>query len=176
MSDRIILRAISEMDTDAIYSYRSLPQVAKYQYWEPYTKSEVEEFVKEYLNQELNKVNEWTGLAIITKDEGVLIGDCALKVEKTKIEIGCNISPAYQRKGLGKETINILLEYAFNHLSVDEVLGITDSRNENSVRLLKSVGMVKDEGFENRIICKNEECIEHKYVINRDRYNFSKIG
>ncbi len=44
-SDRILLRTIKESDVGAILSYRSLDEVARYQYWEPFTEDMALTFV-----------------------------------------------------------------------------------------------------------------------------------
>ena len=48
---------------------------------------------------------------------------------------------------------------------VKEIIGITDSRNIASARLMQSLGMVKVPDFETRLVCKGEDCIEYKYAI-----------
>lgn len=162
-SERIKLRAILETDTEAIYNYRSLPEVAKYQYWEPFTMEQTQDFVSRCCNPNLDEEDQWIGLAIMY--QGEVIGDCAFKVSDNIAEVGCNISPEYQGMGLAKESLNILIRYFLKNKDVKEIIGITDSRNIASVRLMQSLGMVKVLDFETRLVCKGENCIEHKYAI-----------
>jgi RimJ/RimL family protein N-acetyltransferase len=167
ISDRIILRSISETDTNAIFSYRSLPEIARFQYWEPFTKEQTAEFVLQNCNSGLNERDKWIGLAIINKNSNKLIGDCALKIENETAEIGCNISPDYQNRGIAKEVLEMLINYCFTYTTVSEITGITDSENEASIKLMESAGMCKDNSFENNIICKGSECTEYKYSLNK---------
>lgn len=160
-SGRILLRDIQESDADAIFSYRSLESVARFQYWEPYTREQTLEFIDRCKNPDLSKRREWIGMAIISKEQNRLIGDCSLKVEDESAEIGCNISPLYQGKGFAKEVLKMLISYCFNSIGIKEVYGITDSENEASVRLMKSAGMIRLTEFEEKLICKGE----HKYFI-----------
>lgn len=162
-SERIKLRAISETDTEAIYNYRSLPEVAKYQYWEPFTMQQTKDFVSRCCNPDLDEEHQWIGLAIVYQEK--VIGDCAFKISEKIAEIGCNISPEYQGMGLARESLSILIRYFLKNKDVKEIIGITDSRNIPSVRLMQSLGMVKVPDFETLIICKGEDCIEHKYAI-----------
>lgn len=164
-SDRILLRCISETDIDAIFLYRSLPEVAKYQYWEPFTKEQTVDFVSKCMHPQLDKQDEWIGLAI--EKNGILIGDCAFKVSNGSAEIGCNISPRYQKMGLAKEALSTLINYCFQNKAVDGIMGITDSKNSASIKLMKSLDMKKVPDFENHIICKGEDCIEYKYSLKR---------
>lgn len=162
-SERIKLRAILETDTEAIYNYRSLPEVAKYQYWEPFTMEQAHDFVSRCCNPDLDEENQWIGLAIVY--QGKVIGDCAFNISENIAEVGCNISPEYQGMGLARESLNILIHYFLKNRDVKEIIGITDSRNIASVRLMQSLGMVKVPDFETRLVCKGEDCIEHKYAI-----------
>lgn len=162
-SERIKLRAILESDTEAIYNYRSLPEVAKYQYWEPFTIEQAHDFVSRCCNPDLDEENQWIGLAIVYQEK--VIGDCAFNISENIAEVGCNISPEYQGMGLARESLNILIHYFLKNRDVKEIIGITDSRNIASVRLMQSLGMVKVPDFETRLVCKGEDCIEHKYAI-----------
>lgn len=162
-SERIKLRAILKTDTEAIYNYRSLPEVAKYQYWEPFTMEQAHDFVSRCCNPDLDEEDQWIGLAIVY--QGKVIGDCAFKISENIAEVGCNISPEYQGMGLARESLNILIHYFLKNRDVKEIIGITDSRNIASVRLMQSLGMVKVPDFETRLVCKSEDCIEHKYAI-----------
>ena len=169
-SDRILIRDIQEYDFDAIFSYRSLESVARFQYWEPYTREQTLEFIDRCKNPDLSKKGEWIGMAIISKELNLLIGDCSLKVGEESAEIGCNISPVYQGKGFATEVLKILISYCFNSVGIKEVYGITDSENKASIRLMKSVGMIRLSEFEEKLICKGAECIEHKYSIRNNSY------
>lgn len=167
LSERIIIREMQDADIDMIYSYRSLPEIARYQYWEPFTKEQTVDFVSKYKNPQIGKQEEWIGLAI--EKDGDLIGDCAFKISNGIMEIGCNISPEYQGMGLAKEALSTLINYCFENQDVNQIIGITDSQNSASIKLMESMGMRKDPDFENRIICKGEECIEYKYSGKNER-------
>lgn len=166
-SDRISIRPIYQTDTDSIYAYRSLEEVARYQYWAPFSKEQTTKFVNQNKKENLNTRGKWIGLAIIYRDNGLLIGDCAIRINDDTAEIGCNISPEYQHKGLAKETIRLLIDYCFRKAEVKEVFGITDRENKASVQLMESLGMVKDSGFQEEIMCKGLLSVEHRYSIKK---------
>lgn len=167
-SKRVYLRPFNNDDVDAIYSYRSLESIAKYQYWEPYTKNDAVTFIEKNAGTSLEDRNVWIGLAIIGIDNGDLIGDCALRVGELDVEIGCNISPKYQQNGYAKEVISLLCSYIFANTTIGEIFAITDSQNIASVNLLTSIGFVKVEGFEEKLMCKGVLSTEHKYAIKRE--------
>lgn len=171
LSDKVLLRSFEEKDTDAIFSYRSMADVARFQYWEPYTRDQTVTFIRQYANADLNKRGEWIGLAIINRNSNELIGDCAVKFNQNKVEIGCNISPLHQNKGFAKDVLNLLFSYCFMIINIDEIYGITDSENIASIKLMKSLQMVKVPNFEEQVTCKGAVCIEHKYSIIKSDYN-----
>eukprot|EP01132_Coremiostelium_polycephalum_P008480 gene8480-10421_t len=112
-SERLILREILKTDTESILSYRSTPEIAKYQYWEPFNSETIVPFIDKCLNPNFNDRDQWIGLAIISKqdnnnnDDGILIGDCAFNLHSLDtdnqvviVELGINVSPNHQNKGL----------------------------------------------------------------------------
>lgn len=168
-SETILLRTIQQSDWKDILSYRSLPNIAQFQYWEPYTKEDALNFVNRCKNTDLNSKNEWIGLVVIQKTNGRIIGDCALKIEEETAEIGCNISPKYQKQGFAKTVILLLIAYCFHKNNISKVFGITDSKNTASIRLMESMGMAKDPLFEKTVECKRLLSIEYKYVIEKNK-------
>ena len=168
-SERIYLRNFAASDIDAIFSYRSLVEIALYQYWDPYTREQTLEFINRNKNSDLNVLDKWNGFAIVNKIENVLIGDCAVKISEYSAEIGCNISPVYQNRGFAKEAIQLLIHTCFCIANIDMVYGITDSNNATSIRLMETLGMIKDNNFEEKTICKGIPCIEHKYFLKKQK-------
>ncbi len=166
-SGRIFLRSIHEADADAIFAYRSLPEVAKYQYWEPFTKEEIWLFVKEYSIPKFDVHLKWNALAVILKEGHQLIGDCSLKLVDNQVEIGCIIAPKYQHQGFANEALGLLIDYCFANMDIDEVYGITDSENRASIRLMESLHMVKSPDFEEKVVCKGLLSVEYKYAIKK---------
>lgn len=166
-AEKILLRVIEYDDWEAILSYRSLPSVARYQYWKPYTKEDALNFVNQCCNTNLDAKDEWIGLTIVQKKNDCIIGDCALKIGKDTAEIGCNISPSYQKQGFAQTVIQMLIDYCIQCKNINKVFGITDSKNIASIRLMESVGMIKDPLFEEVGECKGYPYIEHKYVIEK---------
>lgn len=164
-SEKILLRVIEYDDWEDILLYRSLPCVARYQYWEPYTKADALNFVNQCCNTDLDVKDQWIGLTIVQKENGCIIGDCALKIRIDTAEIGCNISPNYQKRGLAQIVIQMLINYCIQCKNINKIFGITDSQNIASIRLMESVGMIKDPLFEEKGKCKGYPYIEHKYVI-----------
>jgi len=168
-SERIYIRQFRQTDTNAVYLYRSLKEVAKYQYWEPFTKEQILAFIEQCKDSDINIEEKWNGFAIVLQEDNILIGDCSIKINKDTAEIGCNISPAYQNRGHAKETLSLLLNVCFNKIDVNQVYGITDSENAASIKLMESLGMTRVLDFEEKCICKGLPCIEYKYLIKKNK-------
>jgi len=166
-SDRIAIRPIYKTDIDSIYAYRSLEEVARYQYWMPFSKEQTIKFADQNRGMDLDVKDKWIGLAVVYRKTGLLIGDCSIRIKGGIAEIGCNISPEYQHKGLAKETISLLIDYSFQQADIEEVFGITDRENAASVKLMESLGMLRDPDFQEEIMCKGVLSIEHKYAIKK---------
>lgn len=166
-SERLILRTFLASDFGPILSYRGLEEVAKYQYWDPFTAEQTQEFITKNSNKTLETKGEWIGLAIIKKPNKILIGDAAIKILDDGAELGINISPKYQKQGFAKEALTILSDFVFKEHSCPQVFAITDADNQASVALLTSLGFTRDESFERKVLCKGAECTEHKYIKNK---------
>ena len=104
-SDRIILRPILMNDARDIFSYRSQPDIYRFQSWQPKTISDVEQFIGSQIVDEPNLPNTWYQLSICKFDSGELLGDCGihfLEKESSQVEIGVTLKKEAQ--GLGYAT------------------------------------------------------------------------
>lgn len=110
---RVYIRPIQYTDANTIFAYRSLECVAQYQYWEPFTMQKSLDFVEQNSCLDISAKGVWIGLAIILKSSNELIGDCALKIDGRKAELGCNISPKHQRHGYAQDALNLLIDMCF---------------------------------------------------------------
>lgn len=62
-SERLYLRPFGHGDAEAVWAYRSLAEVARYQYWEPYMPEDARSFIERYAGQVPGANQTWTGLA-----------------------------------------------------------------------------------------------------------------
>src|SRR5687768_15130326 len=113
-SERLILRNLEDNDLDDFLSYRSNPEVTRYQGFDPYNREAASEFITSQKEIEFGLPGQWLQLGIIDKKSDQLIGDCAVKLDKHEpriAEMGCTISPAFQQKGFAKETVLTLMRF-----------------------------------------------------------------
>jgi aminoglycoside 6'-N-acetyltransferase len=147
-SERLVLRRFRPDDLATFVSYRSDPDVARYQSWNaPYSPGDGEQLIKNMRLQHPDTPGEWFQFAIALRASGELIGDCGAKpsaYDPVHTQIGYTIGRAHQRRGYGIEAVRTLLGYLFDARGMHRVTANCDGRNTASMSLLERVGMRKE--------------------------------
>jgi len=150
-SERLILRPFQEADIAPFAAYRSDPDIARYQSWEPpVTLEQAAKFVGEMKNARPGVPGEWYQWAVERKAAAGLIGDCAFQImphEPGQAEIGFSFARAYQGQGFAAEAAGRLLNYLFGDLGLHRVVAITDAENLAAARLLERLGLRREGTF-----------------------------
>lgn len=142
-TQRLVLREFLPEDFHQLAPILANPQVMKFSLTGilsiPQTQKKIESFIASYAKYGFGK---W---AVILKDSNELIGYCGIAVEKIdnqdEKEIGYRIAPRFWDKGLATEAALAVLQYGFNQLKLPYILGIVESANIASVRVLEKLGM-----------------------------------
>src|SRR5947209_686510 len=79
---RLRLRHFTDADLALFMAYRNDPAVAKYQGWEGISEPEARAFLQEQKGLQPGVPGQWFQIAIELKETGLLVGDCALKIEQ----------------------------------------------------------------------------------------------
>src|SRR5437660_12376007 len=79
---RLRLRHFRDADLALFMAYRNDPEVAKYQGWEGINEPEARAFLQEQKKIQPDEPGHWFQIAIELKETGMLVGDCALKIEE----------------------------------------------------------------------------------------------
>lgn len=147
-TERLLIRNLEWKDKDALFQYRSLPEVCLYQSWRPKKLSEVEEFIRRNSEARFNTGGTWVQLAVCLK-EGQMIGDIGLHFldDDCQIEIGYTLSPQYQGNGYAAEAVRGIINYVFVKLQKHRVTASVDPDNKKSIKLLERIGMRKEAHF-----------------------------
>jgi RimJ/RimL family protein N-acetyltransferase len=148
-TDRLILTPLSVADSSALFAYRSLPEVYRYQSWEPRHPDEVVRFLDGLASVEFNTPGTWFQLGVRRRESGELVGDLGVHFleDGEQVEIGFTLRPDCQGCGLGTEAVVGLLDYLFGRLRKHRVFASVDPRNQPSLRLLQRVGMRQEGRF-----------------------------
>jgi len=113
---------------------------------------------------------EWFSFGITLREEPVLIGDCAFKIEeqdKQQAQIGCSLSLQYQKQGFAAEAVKRLLDYLFNEYNLHRIIAICDVDNIPSTRLIEHLGMRREAHFIENIWFKGGWGSEYSYALLR---------
>jgi [ribosomal protein S5]-alanine N-acetyltransferase len=86
---------------------------------------------------------KWLQIAIADAPGDLLIGDIGLftAVSGAEAELGITLGRESQGKGLAEEAARTLIDGLRAHTAVERLVGITDTRNLPSARLLRRLGM-----------------------------------
>lgn len=97
---------------------------------------------KEWINNELKGNN--LNFAIVNLENNKLIGNSSIMNinHKNRIaEVGIFIGDESNRnKGYGAETLNLLLDYGFNYLNLNNIMLTVKSFNERAIKCYEKVG------------------------------------
>jgi RimJ/RimL family protein N-acetyltransferase len=148
VSDRLAVRRFRPADLATFVTYRSDPDVARYQSWNaPYPRAEGERLIKDMRRMHPDTPGEWFQFAITLRSTGELIGDCGAKpsaYDPAHTQIGYTIGRAHWRRGYGTEAVRTLLGYLFDARGMHRVTASCDGRNTASMGLLERIGMRKE--------------------------------
>ena len=136
---RLRLRRLLSSDSGTVYAYRSLPEVARLQFWDPQSEEEILRFIEELARIEPDTPGTWFQLGITLRDSGLLIGDCGIRFpaeETWQVEVGITLEPAHQGQGYATEALEAVFGYCFGPLGKHRVFASVDPRNEASIALI----------------------------------------
>ena len=149
ITDRLTLSPLSAADSGDLFAYRSLPEVCRYQSWEPASLQDAVDFIESLASTEFDTPGTWFQLGIRLSESGNLIGDLGVHFmeDGKQVEIGFTLAPALQRQGLATEAVVGLLDHLFGTLGKHRVTASIDPRNTASVGLANRVGMRQEAHF-----------------------------
>jgi RimJ/RimL family protein N-acetyltransferase len=143
-TERLVLHRPGEDAAVAMYAYRRLPAVTRFQCWEPQSVAEVRAFLKDLPAGAPAAPGRWFQLGIYEREGGALVGDLGLRTHESapdQFEVGITIAPERRGRGYGTEALTAGLDFAFGELGAHRVYGSCDPANAPSLALQKRVGM-----------------------------------
>ncbi len=164
---RIVLRRLSVDDLTDFQAYRCDPDVARYQGWEATSDSEARAFLDATGKGRLLQAGEWCQIGIAVRPDAALIGDIGICLSKdeTEAEIGFSLNRQHQGKGLAGDAVRAAIQMVFDETPAHRVIGITDTRNLPSIRLLERLGFRKIDTLQS--IFQGEACTEYVFALTR---------
>lgn len=143
---RLLIRLLEEKDASEVYRYRSLPEVQVYQAGWPESAEACANFARLNSSRPSFQPGEYTQLAIVRKQDGLLIGDMGILIgeEGYQAELGFTLSPAFQAQGYGTEAVEAILGHLFEQRGLHRAYGSVDPNNVPSIRLMERLGMRRE--------------------------------
>ena len=160
-TERTTIRPLALIDLASFVSYRTDPDIARYQSWDTsYSAEQATQLIESQQGINLPAKDQWLQLAICSLETDELIGDLALHAlaEDNSFEIGFTIAKRHQGKGYAKESAARLLKYLFEEVGAKSIIASTDNRNASSIKLLEALGFTQNpdktwqEEFKNEIV------------------------
>ena len=155
---RTILKPLTIAEAEAIFAYRSLPEVYENQSIVLHDVKQAQDFVLKYSFSPVLQIGHWNQMGIFLKSDGRLIGDCGFcffedeqapldgNYPTGQAEIGYTISPVNQHNGYGHEAAKGIVDYLFVNRKPHRLVAKTDPLNEGSKRILQKLGF-REEGY-----------------------------
>lgn len=140
-TERLHLRKMNVTDSQNLYKIWSDPDVTKFMNIASFTnEDQVIEMIE--ILDELAQEQKGIRLTIIERYSNEIIGSCgfnSIDFESEKAEIGYDIAKSYWGKGYAPESINALLDYAFQTLELNRIEAKVEPENTNSIKVLKKL-------------------------------------
>lgn len=144
-SNRLNLRPMTLNDAEAIYSYRSIPEVNTYTYTPVWTSlDEATAHIQELLPKIHDPQSGFGKWMIVHNETSVVIGDVFLNKtpEMTgTYELGYIIHPDHAGHGFATEAARAALKIGFEEWGVHRIYARVDEENVASARVCQRLGM-----------------------------------
>lgn len=176
-TERLQIKQLTIQDLTAFHSYRSNPEVTKYQGFDVMTKQQAKLFIKLNATKQFGNTDGWIQYAIKIKATQQLIGDCAIKLISHKnksAEIGITIMPTEQMKGYAKEAMLGIMDFLFTTKHVHRIVEIVDTENIASIHLLQSIGFRQEGHFIENIFFKGKWGSEFLFAMLKREWDNKK--
>jgi RimJ/RimL family protein N-acetyltransferase len=141
---RLRLRPLQADDLRAFVAYRSHPDVARYQSWDPtYAMTDAEALLAAQADVAFGTPGAWVQVAALDRASGELVGDCAVHVladQRATAEVGVTLAPDRQGRGLATEALGAIVSTLFEDHHMHRVFGQADDRNTAVHDLFRRLG------------------------------------
>ncbi|TYC67320.1 GNAT family N-acetyltransferase [Stappia sp. BW2] len=173
VTDRLVLRPLEAGDAQALHAYQSLPETARYHFWEPRSLDEIRTKLADWVEMNHLEGEGTLAFAIERREEPGLIGDASLRVtsvEALQGTIGFSLHPACKGRGFATEAAGALLRMGFEDLHLHRIFACCDARNTGSWKVMGRLGMRREAHFREHARFKGGWDEEFYYAILEDEW------
>ena len=157
-TDRLVLRQLTSKHENEIFELRSDERVSKFLNRQKYKKIvEAREFIDK-INKGIRQ-NEWIYWAITLKNDKKLIGTICLwhiSKENFRAEVGFELHPDFQGRGIMQEALTKVLDYGFKDMKLHSIEGNVDPNNLSSIKLLEKNNFIREAYFKENLYCNGK--------------------
>lgn len=160
-TERLTLRQLSSSDDKEIFALRSDENVNKYLDRKPSNSIDDAKIFIQTINKN-TQINNSIYWAITLNGTDKIIGTiCLFDItnKNSKAEIGYELSPLFQGKGIMREAAAKVIDFAIQHIGLNLIEAYTHSENHGSIRLLEKLNFkvhsTGDDNFMTFILTNN---------------------
>lgn len=154
-SEVLSLRRFSVDDLHTFQSYRSDPEVGRFQSWQPMTDAQARAFLSEMAAAPLLGPGHWFQIAI---EADGLIGDMGLclSADGQEVEFGITLARAAQGRSWALAAVRLAAQLVWRETAAQRIVAITDARNTRALSLVARTAFGESEplvtdGVEERV-------------------------
>ena len=143
-SERLLLKQMNITDAQDMFILNSDSEVIQYTGDVMFTS--VDDALNLLKNYDQYTKYKMGRLSLFDKVTGEYIGWCGLKYleERDQVDIGYRLLKKHWGKGYATEAARICLDYGFNTLNLEEIIGTAMLENPASINVFKKLGMKYD--------------------------------
>lgn len=145
-TERLVLREFAEDDWPAFHAVESLPEVARYQSFEPRTEADSRAYIQRAIAGAAEEPRATYDLAVVLAAECRLIGRCGLGLASPAFEamLWYTLHPAHWGQGYTTEAARAVVDFGFRQLGLHRVWADCDPANPGSWRVLEKLGLRRE--------------------------------
>jgi ribosomal-protein-alanine N-acetyltransferase len=147
-TSRLLMREFQEEDAIGMYELNKDPDVIRYTGDDPFASVETaRDFILHY---DVYTMHGRGRLTVLLKDTLEYAGWCGLKFDpaSSETDLGFRLLKKFWNKGLATEASQRSVEFGFNELKLDRIIGRAMQENQASINVLKKTGMIFEKEFE----------------------------
>lgn len=157
-TERLLLRKLESSDSEDIFDYASVPEVADFLIWNPHTKiNDSLDFIQ--FAQEQFKTASSLVFGIELKAEKKLIGTIDLRgfnsVHRCG-DVGYVISKKYWNRGFVTEAFKELVRFGFTELNLNRIEAHCEHENIGSWKVMEKVGLSYEGTMREKVFFKEK--------------------
>jgi RimJ/RimL family protein N-acetyltransferase len=171
-TERLSLRKLKPLDATALFSYRSLPEVFRYQLWQPAAVSDAAAFIAGTADR-VDDPGTWYQLGIFRISRPELMGDIGIHFidsDRGEVELGFTLAPLFQHQGYATEAVSAVIGYLFKELRKRCIMISVDPRNAPSRRLADRLGLMQTDYHDEQKASSGDISADITFVLNSENW------